>query len=43
LDLVWDKLLSAFQPKPLPEDAAEHGKLTQTLADLNAYPAKKGK
>ena len=42
LDLVWEKLLPAFQPKPLPEDAAGQGKLKQALADLNAHPAKKG-
>ena len=40
LDLVWDKLLPAFQPKPLPADAAEQEKLKQKLADLTAHPKK---
>lgn len=39
LDLVWDKLLPAFQPKPLPEDAAELEKLKRALAGLKAHPA----
>lgn len=41
LDLVWEKLLPAFQSKPLPADAAEYEKLTQAAADLTAHPAKK--
>jgi len=41
LDLVWEKLLPAFQSKPLPEDAAEYEKLTQAAANLAAHPAKK--
>ncbi|MEA3209498.1 MAG: hypothetical protein QOE70_2555 [Chthoniobacter sp.] len=41
LNLVWEKLLPAFQPEPLPADAPEQGKLKQKLADLTAHPAKK--
>lgn len=41
LDLVWEKLLPAFRPDPLPADAAELAKLKQTLANLTAHPVKK--
>ena len=41
LDLVWEKLLPAFQSKPLPVDAAEYEKLKQAAANLVAHPAKK--
>jgi CubicO group peptidase (beta-lactamase class C family) len=41
LDLVWEKLLPAFRPEPLPADAAEQDKLKQKLAGLTAHPAKK--
>jgi CubicO group peptidase (beta-lactamase class C family) len=41
LDLVWKILLPAFQPKPLPADAAELEKLKQTAANLTAHPAKR--
>ena len=41
LDLVWEKLLPAFRPDPLPADAAEQEKLKQKLADLTTHPAKK--
>lgn len=41
LDLVWNKLLPAFRPGPLPADAAEQEKLQRKLADLTAHPAKK--
>lgn len=44
LNVVWDKLLPAFHPEPLPVDAGEQEKLKQTLADLKAHPqVKKGK
>jgi CubicO group peptidase (beta-lactamase class C family) len=36
LDLVWDKLLPAFQAKALPENEVEQSKLKQTLAGLVA-------
>jgi CubicO group peptidase (beta-lactamase class C family) len=38
LNVVWDELLPAFQPTPLPENADEHTKLKATLANL-AVPA----
>ena len=38
LNIVWDKLLPAFQAAPLPENADEQAKLKQTLATL-AVPA----
>lgn len=41
LDLVWDKLLPAFRPEPLPANAAEQEKLKQATADLTAHPVKK--
>ncbi len=41
LDLVWDKLLPAFQSKPLPADPAELAKLSEAVAQLSAHPAKK--
>ncbi len=34
LDLVWDHLLPAMSPRPLPPDAATHARLQQTLASL---------
>lgn len=34
LNLVWDKLLPAFQPAPLPPNAGEEDQLKQTLANL---------
>jgi CubicO group peptidase (beta-lactamase class C family) len=34
LNLIWDKLLPAFQPSPLPENKQEHTKLKKTLANL---------
>ena len=34
LDLVWDKLLPAFKPSPLPADAAACDKLRQSLKGL---------
>lgn len=43
LDLVWEKLLPAFRPGALPEDAAEQAKLKQTLGGLTAHPAKQAK
>lgn len=41
LDLVWEKLLPAFQAQALPADVAEQGKLKQVLGSLVAHPAKK--
>ena len=38
LNVVWDKLLPAIHPAPLPENAQEQAKLKQTLANL-AVPA----
>ncbi len=43
LDLVWDKLLPAFQPGPLPANAVEQRELQQVTANLTAHSAKKGK
>src|SRR5688572_9916064 len=34
LNLIWDNLLPAFQPSPLPENKHEQTKLKQTLANL---------
>ena len=34
LNVVWDNLLPAFQPAPLPANAAEEAKLKETLAKL---------
>jgi CubicO group peptidase (beta-lactamase class C family) len=42
LDLVWEKLLPAFRPEPLPADPAEQEKLKQAMANLTAHPAQKG-
>lgn len=39
LNLVWEKLLPAFQAKALPADAAAHEQLKRTLATLVAHPA----
>lgn len=39
LNLVWEKLLPAFQTKALPADAAAHAQLQQTLGRLVAHPA----
>ncbi len=36
IDVVWAKLLPAFQAKPLPEDKHEQAKLTQMLTGLVA-------
>ena len=38
LNLVWDKLLPAFQPAPLPANPDEEAKLKQVEANL-AVPA----
>ena len=38
LNIVWDKLLPALQPAPLPENAEEQAKLKATLSNL-AVPA----
>ncbi len=43
LDLVWEKLLPAFRPEPLPANSAESGKLKHALSELTAHPAKKDK
>ena len=34
LDLIWDKLLPAMQPAPLPENKDAHSQLQKTLAAL---------
>ena len=34
LNLIWDKLLPAFQSSRLPENKQEHSKLKQTMANL---------
>jgi hypothetical protein len=39
LNLIWDKLLPAFQPKRLKTDAATQKKLTEKLANLTVRPA----
>lgn len=41
LNLVWDLLLPAMQPDPLPEDAESQRRLTEKLAGL-AHPPVKG-
>lgn len=38
LDLVWDKLLPAMQPQPLPEDPTAHAKLREKLSSLMLPP-----
>ena len=38
LNVVWDKLLPAFQSGPLPPNAGEESKLKQTLAGLSVRP-----
>ncbi len=43
LDLVWEKLLPAFQAKALPADAAGNEELRRTLANLMAHPAARSK
>lgn len=39
LNVIWDKLLPAFQPQALPLDAAASAQLTDTLARLEVRPA----
>lgn len=34
LNVVWDKVLPAFQDKPLPANAEEETRLKEKLADL---------
>ena len=41
LNLIWEKLLPAFQPKPLADDAAGNAQLKQTLTGLVAHPKSK--
>ncbi len=41
LDLVWEKLLPAFQSEPLPADPAALEKLEQAATKLIAHPAEK--
>ncbi len=38
LNLVWDKLLPALQPQPLPADEAADKKLSAALAGLTLHP-----
>lgn len=37
MNLVWDKLLPAMKPSPLPEDAAAQRKLQEKLANLTVW------
>ena len=37
MNLVWDKILPAFQPKPLPADAENDKKLASALAGLKLH------
>ncbi|MFI5379469.1 MAG: serine hydrolase domain-containing protein [Tepidisphaerales bacterium] len=39
MNLIWDKLLPAMKPSPLPADEAAAGKLTATLKGLSVRPA----
>ena len=41
LNAVWDKLFPAFGSEALPEDAAGQEKLKQSIARLEAHPAKR--
>src|SRR5208282_3182498 len=43
LNVVWDKLLPAFQAGALANNAAAQEKLKQEIANLQAHPAKKAK
>jgi CubicO group peptidase (beta-lactamase class C family) len=43
INIVWDKLLLAFHPGPLPANTAEQDKLKQTAADLKVHPPKNGR
>jgi len=38
MNLVWDVLLPAMGPRPLPENSAAHGRLTARLAGLSLHP-----
>jgi CubicO group peptidase (beta-lactamase class C family) len=41
LNIVWDKLLPAFQPAALPENKAEEAKLKEVLGNLAVRPEHK--
>lgn len=43
LNAIWDNLYPAFQVAALPENAAAQEKLKETVAKLEAHPAKKDK
>jgi CubicO group peptidase (beta-lactamase class C family) len=43
LNVVWEKLYSAFGDKALPEDAAGIEKLKQAESNLEAHPARRGR
>lgn len=43
LDAIWDHLLPAFGPSPLPDDPAGQDRARQAVARLEAHPARKGK
>jgi hypothetical protein len=38
MDLVWNVLLPAMGPRPLPENTVAHGRLTARLASLSLHP-----
>jgi CubicO group peptidase (beta-lactamase class C family) len=40
LDAIWDNLLPAFKPGPLPENSAGQEKVKQLVARLEVHPAK---
>jgi CubicO group peptidase (beta-lactamase class C family) len=42
MNAIWEKLYPAFQAEALPVDTAGQEKLKQTIATLEAHPAKKG-
>ncbi len=41
MNALWDKLYPAFQPDPLPEDAATQQQVKEAIAHLEAHPARK--
>jgi CubicO group peptidase (beta-lactamase class C family) len=43
MNAIWEKLYPACKDNPLPPDQDGQAKLKQTLASLEAHPAKKGK
>lgn len=43
LDAIWDHLLPAFQPEPLPADSKGQEKLKEVVANLVAHPKSENK